>query len=338
MSQLLGKTRWSLLDLILRSGACSLHFRFSGYHSGQRKDWLSGLWYRTVSVLPSSQQFLHFRCNLPLDLGRVRFPRHHPRFWVLFILITLTARRRRQHSSPKRWYSPKREWWQLINNSWNCKVFQLARCLQISVKWRVCFDTPLDWTSSECMLMDIDMTTPEEFCHFYVCDVPSFVPLPFTHGTISIFCGHYLCTQILYSVKRGTRSSYQTSCNTMFAQKNKPKPQQPCWYIATVRYWMCTFIHAKFQFCVMGLGSSVGIATRYWLDVSEIEYRWGRYFSYLSRPSLEPTQPPIQWVPGLFPPGVKRPGRGVDHPLLVPRLKKELSYTSTPLMGLSGLF
>ena len=38
-------------------------------------------------------------------------------------------------------------------------------------------------------------------------------------------------------------------------------------------------------------------------------------------------------------PGVKRPGRGVDHPPhLAPRLKKEQSYTSTPLLGLRSLF
>jgi hypothetical protein len=38
-------------------------------------------------------------------------------------------------------------------------------------------------------------------------------------------------------------------------------------------------------------------------------------------------------------PGVKRPGRGVDHPPhLAPKLKKEYSYTSTPPLGLRGLF
>jgi hypothetical protein len=31
------------------------------------------------------------------------------------------------------------------------------------------------------------------------------------------------------------------------------------------------------------------------------------------KPTQEPTQPPIQWVQGLFL-GVKRPERGVDHP------------------------
>jgi hypothetical protein len=37
--------------------------------------------------------------------------------------------------------------------------------------------------------------------------------------------------------------------------------------------------------------------------------------------------------------GVKRPGRGVDHPShLALRLRKEQSYTSTPPLGLRGLF
>ena len=64
----------------------------------------------------------------------------------------------------------------------------------------------------------------------------------------------------------------------------------------------------------MDRDSSVGIATRYGLDGHVIECRWGRQdFPHLSRPALGPTQPPIQWVSGLSP-GVKRPGRGVDHP------------------------
>jgi hypothetical protein len=56
-----------------------------------------------------------------------------------------------------------------------------------------------------------------------------------------------------------------------------------------------------------------GIATGYGLDDPGIESRWGRDFSHTSRPTLGPTQPPVQWVPGLSP-EVKRPGRGADHP------------------------
>jgi hypothetical protein len=43
-----------------------------------------------------------------------------------------------------------------------------------------------------------------------------------------------------------------------------------------------------------------GIATRYGLDGPGIESRWGRDFPHPSRPTLGPTQPPIQWVPGLY--------------------------------------
>jgi hypothetical protein len=50
---------------------------------------------------------------------------------------------------------------------------------------------------------------------------------------------------------------------------------------------------------LVGRDSSVGIATRYGLDGPGIESRWGRDFPHPSRPALGPTQPPIQWVPGL---------------------------------------
>jgi hypothetical protein len=58
-----------------------------------------------------------------------------------------------------------------------------------------------------------------------------------------------------------------------------------------------------------------------------------------SRPALGPTQPPIQWVPGVLSPGVKR-GRGVrltTHTHLVPRLSMSRSYTSSPPMCLHGV-
>ena len=48
-----------------------------------------------------------------------------------------------------------------------------------------------------------------------------------------------------------------------------------------------------------GWDSSVGIVTRYGLGGPGIESWWGRDFPHLSRPALGPTQPPVQWVPGL---------------------------------------
>jgi hypothetical protein len=87
-----------------------------------------------------------------------------------------------------------------------------------------------------------------------------------------------------------------------------------------------------------GRDSSVGIATRYGLDGPGIESLWGRDFPQPFRPALEPMQPPVQWVQGLFPGGKAAGAWGFPpHPLLVPRLKKGYSYTSTPPLGPSGL-
>jgi hypothetical protein len=60
---------------------------------------------------------------------------------------------------------------------------------------------------------------------------------------------------------------------------------------------------------MMSRDSSVGIATRYGLDGPGIESRWGRDFQHPSR--VYPAS--CTMGTGSFP-GVKRPGRGVDHP------------------------
>jgi hypothetical protein len=64
--------------------------------------------------------------------------------------------------------------------------------------------------------------------------------------------------------------------------------------------------------------SSVGIALGYGLDDrGSIPSRCWEFFSKTttSRTALGPTQPPIQWVPGVLSLGVKRPGREADHSL-----------------------
>jgi len=50
----------------------------------------------------------------------------------------------------------------------------------------------------------------------------------------------------------------------------------------------------------------------------------------VSRPALEPTQPPMQWVPAALSLGLKWPGREADHsPPSSAQVKNTWSYTST---------
>jgi hypothetical protein len=89
---------------------------------------------------------------------------------------------------------------------------------------------------------------------------------------------------------------------------------------------------------------SLDIVSDYGLDDRAIRVRFPagqRIFpvASVSRPALGPTQPPVQWVPGVLSPGVY-PGRGVTlttHPHLVPRSIMSRSYISSPPKRLHGV-
>jgi hypothetical protein len=67
----------------------------------------------------------------------------------------------------------------------------------------------------------------------------------------------------------------------------------------------------------------LGFDSRRWLGIF--------LFTTVPRTALDPTQTPMQWVPGAPSLGVKRPGREADQsPHLVPRSNNEWSYISIP--------
>jgi hypothetical protein len=53
----------------------------------------------------------------------------------------------------------------------------------------------------------------------------------------------------------------------------------------------------------VGRDNVVGVASRHGLEGPGIESQWGREFPHPSRPTLGRNQPPVQWIPGLFPGG-----------------------------------
>ena len=80
-------------------------------------------------------------------------------------------------------------------------------------------------------------------------------------------------------------------------------------YIQSYTQFTLTFI----TYTGWGRNSSVSIATRYGLDGPGIESRWWRDFPHPSRPSPGAHPAPCTMGTVSFP-GVKRPGRGADHP------------------------
>jgi hypothetical protein len=76
----------------------------------------------------------------------------------------------------------------------------------------------------------------------------------------------------------------------------------------------------------------IGTVTRLQAREPQFDSRHGQeilLYSTPSRPTLWPTHPPIQTVPGALSPGVKRQGREADYS---PSSADVCSYTSTPHM------
>jgi hypothetical protein len=80
------------------------------------------------------------------------------------------------------------------------------------------------------------------------------------------------------------------------------------------------------------LKSVLCLATGWTTERSRFDTRQSMRISPLvsvSRPAVGPTQPHVQWVPGVLSPGIKR-GRSVTlttHPHLVPRSRMSRCYT-----------
>jgi len=128
--------------------------------------------------------------------------------------------------------------------------------------------------------------------------------------------------EVVASPSQGRTAAAQCG---LFTYKSVPVIfEPPCTYIILKKivFQRLNFI-ANALLTFVGLGYVVGTATRYGLHGPGIESLWGRDFPQLSIPALEPTQPPIQWVPAL---SRRQSGRSVaptTHTHLVPRLKKE---------------
>jgi hypothetical protein len=105
------------------------------------------------------------------------------------------------------------------------------------------------------------------------------------------------------------------------------------------------FIFNVFLIASLGAGvaQAVQCLTKGWTTrQSGFDPRRGQrtfHLASVSRPALGPTQLPVQWLPWVLSPGVKR-GRGVmltTYPHLVPRSWMNRSYTCTPPKRLHGV-
>jgi hypothetical protein len=132
--------------------------------------------------------------------------------------------------------------------------------------------------------------------------------------------------KIIYTTRFSQRKKPQEHHRPIIAVKSGPRTKN--------KVWKC------YGICYGSRVSSGSIVSDY--GRSGFDPRQGqRIFplASVSRPALGPTQPPVQWGPGVLSPGVMR-GRGVmltTHSQLVPRSRMSRSYTSSPPKRLHGV-
>jgi hypothetical protein len=146
-------------------------------------------------------------------------------------------------------------------------------------------------------------------------------------------------SHITYSYIRDTSvSNWPATFYDLFVRAKKNRKlktdfmQPPFWPFNFNSQFLKTLCISKF--ITSGRYRVVGVLTRYGLNGPGIEFRWWRDFPPPSRPAVGPTQPPVQFVLGHF----RGKAAGATDSHLQPRLKKEQNYTSTPPLGLRGLF
>jgi hypothetical protein len=131
-----------------------------------------------------------------------------------------------------------------------------------------------------------------------------------------------------------TRSSHITKLIHTWPNVMRPSCSTPC------SLWLACLKHVVNLLCSLWArkARSVWLATGWTFRGSNPGER--RDILQPSRPALGPTQPPAQWVLGLFL-GVKRPWCGVDHPpSSIAKVKERVelyfyftSVSSSPVIG-----